>query len=181
MASPAEPTGGRGSFPELRIGLGTDVHAFAADRRLWLGCVEIDHRLGLAGHSDADVLVHAVVDALLGAMGLRDIGVLYPPGEPRWAGYPGRSFLADMNRRLAEEGWELVNLDCVVMAERPKLSPYIPEMIRRMAEALGVAPGRVNVKATTAEGLGFTGREEGILAQAVALLRKANRSGSPVV
>ena len=176
MARPADAPAGAGPLPEMRVGLGTDVHAFAPGRPLWLGCVQGPHTLGLAGHSDADVLVHAVVDAILGALGLRDIGFHYPPGDPQWAGCPGSRFLGDMRRLLTEGGWALVNLDCVVMAERPKLSPHIPEMVSRMADCLGIAPGRVSVKATTAEGLGFTGREEGILAQAVALLTRSNRS-----
>jgi 2-C-methyl-D-erythritol 2,4-cyclodiphosphate synthase len=175
MAKPADEPPGARTLPEMRVGLGTDVHAFAPGRPLWLGCVQVQHPLGLEGHSDADVLVHAVVDAILGALGRRDIGFHYPPGDPQWAGCPGSRFLGDMRRILAEGGWELVNLDCVVMAQRPKLSPHIPEMVSRMAECLAVDPGRVGVKATTSEGLGFTGREEGILAQAVVLLARTNR------
>lgn len=162
----------RSSGCALRVGTGLDVHAFAPDRRLMLGGVEVDYPLGLAGHSDADVLVHALTDALLGAMGLRDIGFYYPPDQERWRGYSGQAFLEDMRRRLADEGWEIVNLDCVVVAQKPKLAPYIPRMIETVAAGLGIAPSQVGIKATTTEGLGFTGRGEGILAQAVVLLQK---------
>jgi len=174
MASPAERDF-RPGLPPLRIGTGLDVHAFAPDRKLMLGGVEIDHPLGLAGHSDADVLVHAILDALLGAMGLRDIGYYYPPDQERWRAYSGRAFLQDMRQRLADEGWAIVNLDCVVVAQRPKLSPHIPRMIEAVAAGLGIAPTQVGIKATTTESLGFTGRGEGILAQAVVLLQRAPR------
>jgi len=170
---------GKGMF---RIGTGLDVHAFAQGRKLILGCVEIDHPRGLMGHSDADVLAHAATDAILGALGRRDIGFHYPPDDPAWKDCPGRRFLADMRRLLAEADWELVNLDAVVVAERPRLSPYIPEMIRRMSAALGVEPDQVSIKAKTSEELGFLGREEGILAQAVVLLHRLEPSlpgGSP--
>jgi len=155
-----------------RIGTGLDVHAFAPDRELMLGCVKVDHALGLAGHSDADVLVHAVTDAILGALGERDIGWFYPPDDPQWKGYPGARFLQDMRHLLAERGYELVNLDAVIVAERPRLAPYIPRMTEQIAAGLGVSPDRIGVKATTSEGLGFTGRAEGILANAVVLLKR---------
>jgi 2-C-methyl-D-erythritol 2,4-cyclodiphosphate synthase len=155
-----------------RIGTGLDVHAFAAGRKLMLGCVEIEHPRGLAGHSDADVLVHAATDAILGALGRRDIGFHYPPDGPRWLGYPGWKFMEDMRQLLAESGYELVNLDAVVVAEQPRLSPYIPDMIARLAGLLGVAPACLGIKAKTTEGLGFLGRQEGILAQVVVLLHR---------
>lgn len=157
--------------------MGIDVHPFATGRELWVGCVRIDHPKGLAGHSDADVLVHAVTDAVLGALGRRDIGFHYPPGDPAWEGYPGWRFLADMRRLMQEAGYELVNLDSVIVAERPRFSPHIPRMVELVAEHLGVDPGRVGIKATTSERMGFTGREEGVFAQAVVLLQR----GAPPV
>lgn len=157
---------------EQRIGIGVDVHAFAQNRKLFLGCVEIDHPYGLEGHSDADVLVHAITDAILGAIGKRDIGFFYPPDNPEWKGYPGWRFLQDMKTLLGSEGWVLVNLDSVIVAQQPKLSPHIPRMIEAIAHHLGVEAARVGVKATTTEHLGFTGRQEGILAQAVVSVRK---------
>ncbi|MBN2433403.1 MAG: 2-C-methyl-D-erythritol 2,4-cyclodiphosphate synthase [Acidobacteria bacterium] len=155
-----------------RIGTGMDVHAFAPDRQLMLGCVAVDHPVGLQGHSDADVLVHAITDAILGALGERDIGWFYPPDDPQWKGYPGSRFLRDMKKLLGERGYQVVNLDAVIMAEHPKLSPYIPRMTAQIAEHLGVTTDRIGIKATTSEGLGFTGRGDGILANAVVLLKR---------
>lgn len=156
----------------IRIGTGLDIHALTPGRKLIIGGVEIDHPSGLAGHSDADVLAHAITDAILGALGKRDIGYYYPPGEARWKDYPGRQFLEDMRRLLVAEGWALVNLDSVIVAQEPRLSPYIPEMVSRIACYLGVEADQVGVKAKTAEELGFLGRREGILAQATVLLEK---------
>jgi len=161
-----------------RIGTGLDIHAFAPDRKLLLGCVEIDYHLGLDGHSDADVLVHAITDAILGALGERDIGWFYPPDEPEWKGYPGRRFLVDMRSLLMEKGYEIVNIDSVIVAQKPKLSPYILEMIEQISNGLGVTSDRIGVKATTTEGMGFTGRAEGILASAVVLVRKKETLGN---
>ena len=156
----------------FRIGIGFDVHPLKAGRRFVLGCVEIDHPTGLDGHSDADVLAHAITDAILGAMGKRDIGTHYPPDEPRWKDRPGQAFLTDMRELMAREGWRVVNLDTVVIAERPRLAAHIPTMVWRVAEALGLESGQVGIKATTSERLGFTGREEGVAAQAVVLLTR---------
>lgn len=153
--------------------MGIDVHRFAPDRELWLGCVHIPHPLGLEGHSDADALVHALVDAILGALGRRDIGYFYPPGETAWKGYPGRRFLEDMRDLLRTEGWGVENIDAVILAEEPRLSPHIPGMIARVAGCLGIEEGRVGIKAGTTEGLGFPGRREGVWAQAVVLIRRS--------
>lgn len=157
-----------------RIGTGLDVHAFAEDRKLILGCVEVPYHLGLEGHSDADVLVHAITDAILGALGKRDIGHFYPPDDPAFRGYPGSRFLSDMAQLLEREKARLVNLDAVIVAQVPRLSPHIPDMISQIAAGLGVEAERIGVKATTSEGLGFTGRAEGILAQAVVLIQRGS-------
>jgi 2-C-methyl-D-erythritol 2,4-cyclodiphosphate synthase len=156
--------------PPFRIGNGYDIHRLVPERALILGGVNIPHTLGLLGHSDADVLTHAVMDALLGALGLGDIGHYFPPDDPQWAGADSVMLLTQVRRLVAERGWQVANVDTVVVAERPKLKPHIPAMQARLAEALGVAPAQVGVKATTNERLGPVGREEGIAAHAVALL-----------
>ncbi len=154
----------------MRVGMGYDVHRLEAGRELVLGGVKIDYKLGLLGHSDADVLVHAVMDALLGAAALGDIGRHFPDTEPEYQGISSMKLLARVREMVAEAGYVLENLDATVIAQKPKLAPYIQEMERNIAETLGVAADQVNVKATTEEGLGFTGREEGIAASAVCLL-----------
>ena len=155
----------------IRVGMGFDVHRFEAGRKLILGGVEIPHERGLAGHSDADVLAHAVCDAILGAAALGDIGQHFPDTDPRWRGADSMIFLREAVALAAAQGLRPNNVDAVVVAERPRLAPYIGRMRARLAEALGVAEEAVNVKATTSERLGFTGREEGIAAQAVCTLR----------
>ena len=157
----------------LRIGTGFDVHALVEGRRLVLGGVTIPHSQGLEGHSDADVLLHAVANALLGALALGDIGHWFPPGDPRYAGADSAALLAQVAAEVERKGWRTANLDCTVIAERPRLAPHIPAMRARLAALLGVALDSVSVKATTSEGLGFTGRGEGIAAQAVVLLEPA--------
>jgi 2-C-methyl-D-erythritol 2,4-cyclodiphosphate synthase len=154
----------------FRIGTGFDVHAFAPERPLILGGVRIPHAFGLAGHSDADVLLHAVADALLGAAALGDIGTHFPPGDPRYAGADSQALLAEVVAKVRAQGWRPGNVDCTVIAERPKLAPHIPAMRAVLARVLGLDLTAVSVKATTTEKLGFTGREEGIAAQAVVLL-----------
>ncbi|HOE97490.1 MAG TPA: 2-C-methyl-D-erythritol 2,4-cyclodiphosphate synthase [Candidatus Sumerlaeota bacterium] len=154
----------------LRVGQGFDVHAFAAGRALILGGVRLDHARGLLGHSDADVLAHAITDALLGAAGRGDIGHHFPDTDAQWKDADSLELLRRVAAELAGAGWGIVNVDATVIAQAPKLAPHLPAMVKRLAEALGVAPERVNLKATTSERLGFTGREEGIAAQAVALL-----------
>jgi 2-C-methyl-D-erythritol 2,4-cyclodiphosphate synthase len=154
----------------MRIGLGYDVHAFAEGRRLILGGVEIEHERGLLGHSDADVLAHALADALLGALREGDIGKLFPDTDPAYAGADSLKLLAQVGDLVRERGFTLVDADCVVICERPKLSPHREQMRENLAAALGVDVAAIGVKATTTERLGFEGREEGIGAQAVVLL-----------
>jgi 2-C-methyl-D-erythritol 2,4-cyclodiphosphate synthase len=155
---------------EVRIGIGYDAHALADGVPLVLGGVEIDHPRGLAGHSDGDVLAHALIDALLGAAGLGDIGGLFPSGEERFAGVSSLELLTEAYARVRQAGWRLVNADCVLVGEEPRIAPRRDDMRRRLSEAIG--EGEVNVRATTTDGLGFTGRREGLAAQAVALLER---------
>lgn len=156
-----------------RIGLGVDAHAFADGVPLVLGGVRFDHPRGLAGHSDGDVIAHALTDAVLGAAGLGDIGSLFPSGEETPEGVDSLQLLAEAYRRVRAAGFELVNADCILIGERPRIADRREEMRRRLADALGTLPDTVNVRATTTDRLGFTGREEGLAAQAVALLREA--------
>jgi 2-C-methyl-D-erythritol 2,4-cyclodiphosphate synthase len=157
----------------MRIGLGYDVHAFAAGRRLVLGGVEIAHERGLLGHSDADVLAHALADAVLGALREGDIGQLFPDTDPAFRDADSLELLAAVAALASERGWRVVDADCVLILERPKIAPYRDEMRGNLARALGVEIDAVGVKATTTEGLGFEGREEGVAAQAVVLLHRA--------
>ncbi len=159
-------------IPDMRVGHGFDVHAFAAGRKLILGGVEILHERGLLGHSDADVLLHAICDALLGAAGLGDIGRHFPDNDPAYAGIDSRKLLRDVAGRIAGLGWNVGNVDATIIAQAPKMAPHIASMTAHIAADLGVAVSRVNVKATTTEKLGFTGRGEGIAAEAVCLLIK---------
>ncbi len=154
----------------MRIGIGYDVHAFTAGRPLVLGGVHIPYAQGLAGHSDADAVIHAVVDALLGAAALGDIGQHFPSHDPRWADAPSATFLGYTRDLLSEHGWRVGNVDVTIVAERPKMSAYIPTMKETLAEALGVPLHEISIKATTTDRLGFTGRGEGIAAMAVALI-----------
>ena len=156
----------------MRIGHGYDVHRLVPERKLILGGVEIPYEKGLLGHSDADVLTHAVMDALLGAAALGDIGKLFPDNDPAYAGADSLMLLRRVMDVLAEHGYTVGNVDATVLAQRPKLAPHIPLMRERLAAAMGVDPDRVSVKATTEEGLGFTGTGEGIAAHAVALIEK---------
>ncbi|MBC7092967.1 2-C-methyl-D-erythritol 2,4-cyclodiphosphate synthase [Candidatus Bipolaricaulota bacterium] len=158
---------------DVRVGLGIDFHRFAPGRRLVLGGVEIPHELGLAGHSDADVLLHAICDALLGAAALGDIGHHFPPGDPEYKDISSLALLARVRKLLATADCAPVQVDAVVVAERPPLAPHVPAMRARIAEALGITVQDVSVKATTAEGMGALGRGEGIGTWAVALIRKA--------
>jgi 2-C-methyl-D-erythritol 2,4-cyclodiphosphate synthase len=159
----------------MRVGIGYDVHAFAAPeeaRALIIGGVAIAHERGLAGHSDADVLLHAVVDALLGAAALGDIGAHFPSSDARWQGAPSTAFLTATRDLLAERGWAIANVDATVVAERPQLAPHVPAMRAHVARALAVADECVSVKSKTTDGLGFAGRQEGIAAYAVALIAR---------
>ena len=154
----------------MRIGHGYDVHRFAEGRKLILGGVEIPHSMGLLGHSDADVLTHAVMDALLGAAALGDIGKHFPDTDEAYRGADSLVLASHVAKLLTEHGYRIGNIDATVIAQAPKLSPHIPSMRERMAVALGIAPGDINIKATTEEGLGFTGEKLGIAAHAVCLL-----------
>ena len=155
---------------EYRVGTGFDAHALAEGVKLVLGGVEIDHPRGLAGHSDGDVLAHALTDALLGAAGLEDIGALFPSTDPKLEGADSLELLSEAWERIQAHGWRLANADVVLIGEEPRLAPHRDEMRRRLAAALDADPELVAVRATTTDGLGFTGRGEGLGAQAVALL-----------
>ena len=154
----------------MRIGQGFDVHAYIAGRKLVIGGVEIAHDKGLAGHSDADVLLHAICDALLGAAALGDIGWHYPDTDPQYSGADSREILRATAKKLADAGYKIVNVDATIIAQAPRMAPHVARMIGNIAADLGLKPAAVSVKATTTEQLGFTGRGEGIAAQAVALI-----------
>ena len=156
----------------IKVGMGYDVHQFAQGRQLWLGGIQIPHTSGLLGHSDADVLIHAICDALLGAAGLRDIGYHFPDTADEFAGIDSKILLARVVASLEERGWRVGNIDATVCAQAPKLNPHIPDMQKTLAEVLQIAPADVNIKATTTEHLGFVGRKEGIAAYAVALIEQ---------
>ncbi len=154
----------------MRIGQGFDVHAFVAGKKLMIGGVDIPYGKGLAGHSDADVLLHAICDALLGAAGLGDIGQHFPDHDSRYSGIDSRKLLRSVASQLQNSGLKIVNVDATIVAQEPRMAPHVPRMIGNIAEDLGVAPAAINIKATTTEQLGFIGRVEGIAAQAVALV-----------
>jgi 2-C-methyl-D-erythritol 2,4-cyclodiphosphate synthase len=153
---------------DLRVGIGVDAHALEPGVPLVLGGVELGHPSGLSGHSDGDVLAHALIDALLGAAGLGDIGALFPSGDERLRGASSLALLAEAYGDVSDAGWRLVNADCVLVGEEPRIAPHREEMRRKLREAIG--EGEVNVRATTTDGLGYTGRGEGLAAHAVALL-----------
>ena len=152
----------------VHVGIGYDVHALVEGRKLILGGVEIPHNKGLDGHSDADALMHAICDAILGAIGESDIGHFFPNTDPRWKGAPSRVFLKEAARQVAQRNGKIVNVDATVIAQAPKLFPHLAAMKRQIANALGVQEKRIGIKATTNEHMGFVGREEGIAAMAVA-------------
>jgi 2-C-methyl-D-erythritol 2,4-cyclodiphosphate synthase len=156
---------------ELRVGIGIDAHAFSDGAKLVLGGVELSGR-GLAGHSDGDVVSHALIDAILGAAGLEDIGALFPSGDAQWKGASSLDLLRRAYDDAQKAGWELVNADCVLIGEEPRIAPVRDELRQRLSGALGVGMERITVRATTTDRLGFTGRGEGLAAQAIALLRK---------
>jgi len=155
---------------KIRTGIGYDVHAFAEGRALWLGGVRVEHPQGLAGHSDADVLIHAICDAILGAAGLRDIGTLFPDTSGEWKDIDSKILLSKTMQLLRAEGYEMGNIDAIVVAEQPKLSPYIPEIKKTLASVMQIPENDISIKATTTEKLGFTGRREGIAAYATVLI-----------
>lgn len=155
----------------LRIGHGFDVHRLAEGRELILGGVKVPYEKGLEGHSDADVLLHAIMDALLGAVGLPDIGQQFPPSDPQYKGADSARLLAEVSAMIKIAGCTSINnIDTIIMAEEPKLNPYVPVMITRIADVLRIEPSRISIKATTTEGLGFVGRGEGIAASAICLV-----------
>ncbi len=157
---------------KIRVGFGYDVHALVSDRDLWLGGIKIEHTLGLLGHSDADVLIHAICDGLLGAANMRDIGYHFPDTAGEYKNIDSKILLRDTMKLLRGKGYELGNIDATVCAERPKLKAHIPVMQQTLAEVMGVDADDISIKATTSEKLGFTGREEGISAYATVLITK---------
>ena len=154
----------------MRVGIGYDVHKYKEGRDLILGGVKIPYVKGLLGHSDADVLIHAIMDSLLGAASLRDIGYHFPDSEEKYKGISSVLLLNQVKILIEKSGYIIENIDSIIIAEKPKMSPYIPSMIKNISSALGISESQVNVKATTEEGLGFSGREEGIAAKAICLL-----------
>ena len=154
----------------MRVGIGYDIHSLSSGRKLVLGGVTIPFNLGLSGWSDADVLTHAIIDALLGAAALGDIGSHFPPGEPEYQDISSMTLLERVRDKLAENSWQIVNIDATIAAERPKLSDFIDQMRRQLSQALGIALGQVSVKASTSDRLGFIGRGEGIAAAAITLI-----------
>ncbi len=158
----------------LRIGQGVDVHVLVEGRKLVIGGVEIPYGKGLLGHSDGDVLLHAICDALLGAAGLGDIGQHFPDTDDRYKGADSLALLREVGARIAALRFDIVNLDTTIIAQAPRMAPHIPRMVQNIAAVLGLAPGQINVKAKTTERLGFTGRGEGIAAEAVALIESAD-------
>lgn len=154
----------------FRVGQGYDVHRFESGRELWLGGVKLEYPLGLKGHSDADVLLHAISDALLGALALRDIGYHFPDNDPKYKGADSRRLLKEVVRLVLQKGYKVGNIDATIVAEQPKINPYVPAMQEVIAQLLSVEVDQVSIKATTNEQMGFTGRQEGILALATALV-----------
>ena len=158
--------------PIIRIGNGYDVHRLVAGRKLVLGGIDISHATGLDGHSDADVLLHALCDALLGAVGAGDIGAHFPDNDPQWKGISSLILLEQVTATCREKGFEISNIDTIIVAQKPKLTPYLTDMKKNISQAMAIDIGQINIKATTTEKLGFVGKEEGIAAYAVALLTK---------
>lgn len=158
---------------KIRVGYGYDVHRLVDNRDLWLGGIKIDFEFGLLGHSDADVLIHAICDAMLGAANLRDIGYHFPDNSEKYHNIDSKLLLRETTRLIAEKGWKVGNIDATVCAERPKLNPHIPAMKACLAPLIGISEDDISIKATTTEKLGFTGRMEGISASAVVLIEKS--------
>ncbi|GHN00682.1 2-C-methyl-D-erythritol 2,4-cyclodiphosphate synthase [Cytophagales bacterium WSM2-2] len=157
---------------KIRVGLGFDVHPLVEGREFWLGGIKLASEKGALGHSDADVLIHAICDALLGAANLRDIGFHYSNTDPRWKGKDSKFFLQDVARMLKEKGWQIENVDCTICLEKPKVNPHISEMKKVLGPLMNISEDDVSIKATTNEKLGYVGREEGVNAMAVALISK---------
>lgn len=157
----------------MRVGIGYDAHSLTSGRRLVLGGVEIPFERGLAGHSDADVLAHSLIDALLGAAALKDIGTQFPPSDPKYKDISSITLLRQVSELLQLKGFRIGNVDATIVAQRPLLAPFIDQMRQRLSQALGISSGQIGIKATTSEGLGFTGREEGIAAYAIVAVEEA--------
>lgn len=157
---------------KIRVGLGFDVHQLEEGKDFWLGGVKLPAEKGAVGHSDADVLIHAICDALLGAANLRDIGFHYSNKDPQWKGKSSTFFLIDVTRMLLERGWKIENVDCTITLENPKINPYIAEMKKVLAPLMNLSEDDISIKATTNETMGYVGREEGVNAMAVALIKK---------
>lgn len=157
---------------KIRVGLGFDVHQLEEGRDFYLGGIKLPAQKGAVGHSDADVLIHAICDALLGAANLRDIGYHYSNKDPRWSGMNSAFFLKDVTRMLHEQGWQIENVDCTICLEAPKVNPHIPDMKKVLAPLMNIEEDDVSIKATTSEKLGYVGRDEGVNAYAVALIKK---------
>lgn len=157
---------------KIKVGFGYDVHELVCDHELWLGGIRIEHTMGLQGHSDADVLIHAICDALLGAANMRDIGYHFPDNDEKFRNIDSKVLLRETIKLIAEKGFRVSNIDSTICAEEPKLNPHIPQMQHTLSDVMGVAPDDISIKATTTEKLGFTGRKEGISAYAVALVEK---------
>lgn len=157
---------------KIRVGFGYDVHRLVPGRELWLGGIKIEHSSGLLGHSDADVLIHAICDAILGAANMRDIGFHFPDTDPKYAGVDSKILLADTVKLIAERGWQVGNIDATLCAQVPKVGPHIPAMQQCLAQVMGVDVDDVSIKATTTERLGFVGKEEGMAAYATVLIQK---------
>ncbi|HEY5822995.1 MAG TPA: 2-C-methyl-D-erythritol 2,4-cyclodiphosphate synthase [Cyclobacteriaceae bacterium] len=158
---------------KIRVGMGFDVHQLEEGRDFWMGGIKLASSKGAVGHSDADVLIHALCDALLGAANLRDIGFHFSNKDPRWSGMDSKFFLKEVTRLLTEKGWQIQNVDCTICLEAPKINPHIPEMKKVLAPLMNVTEEEVSIKATTNETLGYVGREEGVNAYAVALISSA--------
>jgi len=158
---------------KIRVGMGFDVHQLEEGRDFWMGGIKLTSSKGAVGHSDADVLIHALCDALLGAANLRDIGFHFSNKDPRWSGMDSKFFLKEVTRLLTEKGWLIQNVDCTICLEAPKINPHIPEMKKVLAPLMNVTEEEVSIKATTNETLGYVGREEGVNAYAVALISKS--------
>jgi 2-C-methyl-D-erythritol 2,4-cyclodiphosphate synthase len=157
---------------KIRVGLGFDVHPLEQGRELWLGGIKLESTKGAVGHSDADVLIHAICDALLGAANLRDIGFHFQNTDERWKGKDSKFFLQEVTKMLSDKGWKIENVDCTMILEKPKINPHISEMKKVLAPLMNITDDDVSIKATTNEKLGYVGREEGVNAMAVALISK---------
>jgi 2-C-methyl-D-erythritol 2,4-cyclodiphosphate synthase len=157
---------------KIRVGMGFDVHQLEEGRDFWLGGIKLSAEKGAVGHSDADVLIHAICDALLGAANLRDIGFHFSNTDSRWKGKDSKYFLSEVTKMLSDKGWQIENVDCTLCLEKPKINPHIPEMKKVLAPLMNISEGDISIKATTNETLGYVGREEGVNAYAVALIKK---------